>query len=145
MNHSETAELLAAMAAFDQRTVGEEDVVAWQAVLDDLPFHRALTAVRGYYATETRRMMPADVRKLVIGAVRLRPNNSLPDPVPDCDPDDVGEYLRQLRVNRRRVIEGDVIDGEVIPQRPEIPVRYDPDQQFRRVFKPVPPVKEITK
>lgn len=62
MNLAETARLLAAMAAFDRRTVGTSDVAAWQTVLADIAYADALEAVRRHYRDSTEWMMPAMVR-----------------------------------------------------------------------------------
>lgn len=72
MNLSETARLLGAMAAFDRRTVGDGDVIAWQAVLSDAAFEDCLEAVKGHYAEQTEWMMPAHVRRAVRDIVRRR-------------------------------------------------------------------------
>jgi len=61
MNRAETARLLGLAAAFDQRTVGDADVVAWSTVLDWVPFTDGVAAVKAHYAVEVRRVMPADV------------------------------------------------------------------------------------
>lgn len=63
MNLSETARLLGAMAAFDRRTIGDSDVIAWQAVLPDASFEDCLAAVKSYYAVSVEWMMPAHVRR----------------------------------------------------------------------------------
>lgn len=65
MNLSETALMLAQMQAYDQRTVGESDVIAWHALLGDAPFEDCQEAVRRHYAEQTDRIMPAHVRRLV--------------------------------------------------------------------------------
>jgi hypothetical protein len=65
VNLSETADLLTAMSAFDRRTIGDGDVIAWQAVLSDASFGDCLEAVKRYYAEHTEWMMPAHVRRLV--------------------------------------------------------------------------------
>lgn len=65
MNLPETANLLTSMSAYDQRTIGESDVIAWQAVLSDAPFEDCVEAVKRHYAEQTDRMMPAHVRRLV--------------------------------------------------------------------------------
>lgn len=65
MNLSEAADLLTAMSAFDRRTIGDGDVIAWQAVLSDAPFADCLEAVKRHYAEQTEWMMPAHVRRLV--------------------------------------------------------------------------------
>ena len=63
MNSSEVARLLGAASAFDRRTVGDADVVAWQAVLDDVPFADALEAVKRHYRDGEAWLMPVHVRR----------------------------------------------------------------------------------
>lgn len=65
MNRAETARLLAAIAAFNNRTIGEADVEAWQSVLPDVTLTDAMEAVRQHYAENTEWLMPAHVRHLV--------------------------------------------------------------------------------
>lgn len=72
MNLVETANLLTVMATYDRRTVGETDVIAWQAVLSDASFEDCLEAVRRHYAEDTEWMMPAHVRRLVRNILRER-------------------------------------------------------------------------
>jgi hypothetical protein len=72
VNLSETADLLTAMSAFDRRTIGDGDVIAWQAVLADAFFEDCLEAVKRYYTEHTDWMMPAHVRRLVRDIVSER-------------------------------------------------------------------------
>jgi hypothetical protein len=72
VNLSETADLLTAMSAFDRRTIGDGDVIAWQAVLPDASFADCLEAVKRYYAEHTTWMMPAHIRRLVRDIVTER-------------------------------------------------------------------------
>lgn len=72
MNLSQTAQMLAQMQAYDQRTVGESDVIAWHAILSDAPFEDCQEAVRLHYAENTDRVMPAHVRRLVRDMARAR-------------------------------------------------------------------------
>lgn len=65
MNLSETALMLAQIQAYDQRTVGESDVIAWHSLLVDAPFEDCREAIRRHYAENTERIMPAHVRRLV--------------------------------------------------------------------------------
>lgn len=65
MNRSETALLLGAIAARDQRTVGETDVLAWHEDLGDLPFEDARAAVSRHFRDSTDRIMPAHIRRQV--------------------------------------------------------------------------------
>jgi len=65
VNFSETAQILTAMSSYDRRTIGDGDVIAWQAVLSDASFDDCLEAVKRHYAEHTEWMMPAHVRRLV--------------------------------------------------------------------------------
>ncbi|HEY5990451.1 MAG TPA: hypothetical protein VIV12_29290 [Streptosporangiaceae bacterium] len=62
MSPEETIDLLAIMAAYDQRTVGEADVIAWHAALADVVFEDARRSVIGHYRENDDRIMPSDVR-----------------------------------------------------------------------------------
>jgi hypothetical protein len=61
MNRQETAQVLAKCAAFDQRTVGGADVIAWHEVIGRLDFGDALGAVTRHYSETNHRAMPADI------------------------------------------------------------------------------------
>lgn len=110
MTPAETAELLGFCAAFDRRTVGKADVLAWQTVLADLPFDAARQAVIQHYATETRWIMPANIRNAVRAARAETAADiqgpGLPPAVPDADPDDVAAYLAAVRQQRVRAADG---------------------------------------
>lgn len=110
MTPAETAALLAFAAAFDRRTIGEADVLAWQTVLTDIHFEPAKQAVTAHYATETRWIMPADIRQRVIAnrsdtAADIQ-GPGLPAAIPDADPDDVHAYLAAVRQQRTRAADG---------------------------------------
>lgn len=72
MNLSETADLLTAMSAYDRRTIGDGDVIAWQAILSDASFDDCLEAVKQHYAEHTEWIMPAHVRRAVRDMVSQR-------------------------------------------------------------------------
>lgn len=63
MSKAEVALLLAAIAAYDQRTIGDADVEAWHAAARYANWDSggAKRAVMAYYAEATRRIMPADI------------------------------------------------------------------------------------
>lgn len=61
MTPAETARVLAAAAAFDQRTVGTGDVAAWHAALHELDYADARDAVTRHYRTTAQRIMPVHV------------------------------------------------------------------------------------
>lgn len=65
MNRSETALLLGSIAARDQRTIGETDVLAWHEDLGDLPFEDTRAAVSRHFRESTDRIMPAHIRRQV--------------------------------------------------------------------------------
>lgn len=110
MTPAQTAELLALAAAFDRRTLGKTDVLAWHTVLTDIDYEAAKQAVTQHYATETRWIMPADIRTAVH---TTRANTAadyqgpgLPAEIPDADPDNVPAYLTALRAQRTRAADG---------------------------------------
>jgi hypothetical protein len=72
MNLSETARVLAYAQAFDQRTVGETDVIAWHSLFVDAAFGDVQEAVKQHYMVSPDRVMPATVLSLVREMVRAR-------------------------------------------------------------------------
>lgn len=70
MTPSEVVDVLTKCAAFDQRTIGEGDVLAWHEVIGRMDLGDCLNAVTKYYTengAEARRVMPADVKRLAAG------------------------------------------------------------------------------
>lgn len=65
MTPAETAKVLAKAAAYDQRTVGQFDVMAWHEVLADLDYADALASVARHYRDRADRIMPSHVRDRV--------------------------------------------------------------------------------
>lgn len=106
MNRSEVAILLGVAAAYDQRTVGEADVVAWHELLGDQSAADAVQAVKNHYATETRRVMPVDV---ISGVKRIRADRLERNPMPEPDPNmPVGDWLVWHRETLRRIGDGEL-------------------------------------
>lgn len=66
MTPEQTADVLVKLAAYDQRTVGAGDVLAWHEVIGHMDLADCLAAVTAHYASEPRRAMPADIRRLAI-------------------------------------------------------------------------------
>lgn len=64
MTHDDVVDVLAKVAAYDQRTVGQADVLAWHEALSDVDRSAALTAVTRHYRESTDRLMPAHIRRL---------------------------------------------------------------------------------
>ena len=70
MNKSETAVLLAFCAAYDQRTIGDADVLAWHQALEspwvpNIDLDEAQEAVVAWYRETSQRITVADVLKRV--------------------------------------------------------------------------------
>ena len=63
MNEHDTIDVLTAIAAYDQRTVGPDDVRAWHAIAKHANWDRdgAIRAVVEHYSRETKRIMPAHI------------------------------------------------------------------------------------
>lgn len=72
MKISETAEVLTKIAAYDRRTLGDADVIAWHDLIDDLDRDDALEAVKRWYSKSADWMMPAHLRSLVRDIVEER-------------------------------------------------------------------------
>jgi hypothetical protein len=89
MTPEQVGDLLALAAAFDDREVGDAQVLAWLTVIGDLEFADARAAVVGHYAENTRRIMPADVRQRVKRALR-----------PAKDQDDLRKLLDPVAYRR---------------------------------------------
>lgn len=64
MTPSEVARVLTKAAAYDSRTIGEADVLAWHEVLSEVDLADGLAAVALHYAEHTERLMPAHVRRI---------------------------------------------------------------------------------
>jgi hypothetical protein len=108
MTHDDVVDVLTAAAAFDRRTIGEADVLAWHAAIGDLPAADAMTAVIAHYRESRDWLMPSDVvgRVRAVQAARLA---AVPDPDPrelGVDPDDPVACREALRAHRRAVADG---------------------------------------
>lgn len=65
MTPGDIARVLAKAAAFDLRTIGEFDVMAWHEALSDIDGADALAAVTFHYRQTEDRLMPTHVRRIV--------------------------------------------------------------------------------
>src|SRR5690242_19905210 len=61
MESTEIGQLLAIMAMYDYRQVDAAMVIAWEAVIGDLPFDDARAAVIQHYRNSDERIMPSHV------------------------------------------------------------------------------------
>lgn len=82
MNPDEIADVFAECALYDYRFAKPDVRVAgaWFRVLHDLDLGDALQAVRGYYADNTDRIMPAHIRR---GAKAIQEERRRSQPVPE--------------------------------------------------------------
>jgi hypothetical protein len=106
MTPADTAELLVLAAAFDRRTIGKADVLAWNAALSDLEFADAKDAIVEHFKASGDWLMPYHVRARV-KAARAKRLSLVVDQVPDADPDDVPAYLDAVRSQRYRAASAD--------------------------------------
>lgn len=63
MTPAQVGELLTVIAEFDGRQVTRETVMAWHSLLADVDANAAVKAVREHYSTQSRRIMPADIKR----------------------------------------------------------------------------------
>ena len=72
MTPQEAAAVLAKAQAYDRRTVGEADILAWQEALADVDLADALAAVTAHYRESTDWLMPAHVLRIAAHLTRER-------------------------------------------------------------------------
>lgn len=107
MTPSQAGDLLALAAAYDQRTVGTSDALAWGAALEHIDFHDARQAVIEHYRRTDKRLTPADV---TTGVRRIRNQRiqAAGDPPPDADPDNPTAYRQALAAGRHAIASNDL-------------------------------------
>lgn len=64
MNLVETGAVLAKAAGFDNRTVGDANILAWHEVLGDLDVRDCLRAITLHHSDSTEYLMPAHIRRI---------------------------------------------------------------------------------
>ena len=106
MNLTDTAKLLTMVAAFYRRTIGEADVTAWQAALDDLRFEDCREAVVAHFRTSSDYLMPVAVRSAVKAMRRDRLERDVEAFIPDADPNDPTAYIEAMKARRARIADG---------------------------------------
>lgn len=72
MTPSETAELLGTIQAFDRRTVGEADIMAWHVTLADVALADARAAVLEHFSSSKDWLMPSDIKAIITATRRRR-------------------------------------------------------------------------
>ncbi len=112
MNITETGALLAKVQAFDNRTVDEAVLMAWQEILEPHILPDCLAAVKDYYRRNSKWIMPSHVVSFVedVEARRLR---DIRGDVRLSDRDEEkflalggAAWAEQMRVLRRMVASG---------------------------------------
>lgn len=63
MNVEQAGLLLAKVAGYDNRTVGDANILAWHEALSDVDFRDALQAVAAHFRDSTDYLMPVHVRR----------------------------------------------------------------------------------
>lgn len=106
MTPDETVDLLTVAAAFDQRTVGEGDAMAWHAVVGDLDFTDAKQAVIAHYTDTAERVMPAHVRTRVRALRRDRLAREVVPAPPHEITDEPGRYQALLQAKVKQIADG---------------------------------------
>ena len=112
MNRSQTAQVLTKIAAFDRRTIGEADVLAWHDVLEPMPFQDCMLAVTAHFTESRDWCMPSDivgrVKKIRTDRLKIagqiRPN--------DTDGDQAA-YLTEIRALTAEVAAGRITPAEL--------------------------------
>lgn len=69
MNIEEIGAVLAKAAGFDNRTIGQANLLAWHEILGDLDLGDCLDAITAHHRESTDYLMPAHVRRI---ALKLR-------------------------------------------------------------------------
>ena len=110
MTPAEVSTLLSFLAAFDQRTIGETDAMAWGRALAGVSLHEAQEAATRHYRVSPDRAMPSHilawVQKWREEASGVPVGPGLGSEVPDADPDDVRGYVAALRAGRTVTLPG---------------------------------------
>lgn len=128
MDLAEAAILQAKIVAYDSRNTSSLTDAAWAEALDDVTLPDALEAVRAHYRTQTRWIMPADVRTAVKAMRRDRLDRAgHPDLPDDLDRDQELAYARRWRALVGSGVPADEatarVDREMRVQRAELKPR----------------------
>lgn len=112
-------ELLGFAAVYDNRTVGEPDIIAWLEAIGDLPFDDAHAAVAAHYRNEPgTRLMPAHVLHGVKAVRRARIEREvIAAPAPELTGDPV-RYRESLEASIRSIADGKQARRAVAPAGP---------------------------
>ena len=131
MIKTEIVQLLAQVAAYDRRTVGEADVEAWHTVLADIPLADAVQAVSDHYRRSRDWIMPAEVLATARRLRGYRLEHAARAPHPDVDPNDVVEWLAAYRRQLRAIADGQPVNppATALPTTPTPALSTDPHEK----------------
>lgn len=122
MTALDTAKAVLAKASLYDQTFSTPDLgvaVAWSEVLGQTNRDDALAVVATHYATETRRIMPADI---VAGVKRIRTERLRAVSTAELEPDLDGDDPRQFIAAKRERIAA-IADGRPLPSPAALPAR----------------------
>lgn len=100
----QVGDLLATAAAFDSRTVGKADLMAWAKAIGDLDYDDASQAIIDHYTESTDWLKPAHVRNRVKNIRRARLANA-DRMLPAADPD-AKDYSAKFKVHLKELADG---------------------------------------
>jgi hypothetical protein len=117
----ETIDLLTTAAAFDRRTVGEADAIAWHAAIGDLSFDDSRAAVVAHYTETSDWVMPAHVRARVRAMRRDRLTREIIPALPAEIADQPSRYRGELRERIREIADGHSVQHAITPVPAQAP------------------------
>lgn len=123
MTVEEVIDLLTTAAAYDRRTVGETDVIAWHRAVADLDVLDAQDAVVGHYSETTEWLMPAHVRKRVKA---IRAARAAIDPVP-APPAELADRPADYKAALQNAV-AKMARGFALPR--QIAAKVEPNEEF---------------
>jgi hypothetical protein len=119
MNRSESAQALSVAAAYDNRTIGETNVMAWADALADLRLTDVIDAIKAHYRDTTEFVQPAHIRPKVRN-LRDRRIMDAVIPAPPAElADDPVAALEWHRAALRAIADGEpLVERRVLSERP---------------------------
>jgi hypothetical protein len=133
MTLEETVDLLTVATAFDRRTVGEGDVIAWHAAIGDLGLDDARAAAIAHYRDSTEWIMPGHVRQRVRAMRSERLAREITPAPPAELTDNAHAYQEALQ---RRI--GQIADGKQVRHAIGGPLPGEPPAAWSEVRKSLP-------
>lgn len=101
MNRAETSDLLALIARYDNRRIDDATVIAWHAVLGDLPFNDCVIATTRHFSESTDYLMPVHIvrgaREVERERVRAERERLAIESAPETDPRPLSDRSPEIR------------------------------------------------